>query len=73
MDALHFYTDSDALGVRWFTRSGWRRTKDDLILEVTFSFLQYLDRNFTNNLNLEDCSFTFGREKKHGRNFKEVS
>lgn len=27
--------------IRWFTRDGWRRTKEDIILEVTFLHSAY--------------------------------
>lgn len=72
---LHFYTDSDALGVRWFTRSGWRRTKDDLILEVTLFFLQYLPFKIylTTSIFITLWRSTFETKNMHWRNVKEVS
>ncbi|XP_056166221.1 uncharacterized protein LOC115680909 isoform X2 [Syzygium oleosum] len=32
------YADFDLLSLRWFTRSGWRRTKDDIILELKSAY-----------------------------------
>ena len=34
--------------IRWFTKSGWRRTKNDIILEVVILFIKFVA--FTNQL-----------------------
>lgn len=33
---LSSHTTTDLLYARWFTRNGWRRTKEDIVLEVIF-------------------------------------
>lgn len=51
---MSFCTDY-SLYIRWFTRNGWRRTKDDIILEVTSMCANYnlLWESFC----LNSCSF----------------